>query len=155
MMADFNISNHDRLTGARVAGQGEARARPARPVRRREPSPPRRTGSAVYGRSPAHQKNGDVLSKKRADAHLYLYDQGVVVTGPDDHAAAYEWRTTRVLQHRMSVNGSLVEARYTLIAPDGAATAIGPGSHSLTGRELDRLGVTSLTKGALWHDLKG
>lgn len=89
-----------------------------------------------------------LFSKKWADAHLHLYDQGVVVTGPDDHAAAYEWGTMRVLQHRMSVNGGLVEARYTLIAPDGAATAVGPGSHSLTGRDLERLGVTSLVKGA-------
>ncbi|GGV00216.1 hypothetical protein GCM10010182_16790 [Actinomadura cremea] len=197
LMLDFNISNHTRLAGARVVGQGavaRAGATPQDPRRRREPVrpgpgkarhtkrtvmyfrlgeriDPRRVQGGFVQETTEKAPTGPVteladrhglgawtgytagtkkslFSKKWADAHLYLYDQGVVVTGPDDHAAAYEWTTMRVLQHRMSVNGSLVEARYTLIAPDGAATAIGPGSHSLTGRDLDRLGVTSLTKGA-------
>ncbi|WP_086821587.1 DUF6585 family protein [Allokutzneria sp. NRRL B-24872] len=89
-----------------------------------------------------------LFAKQWADARLYLYQRGVVVAGPDGTESAHAWRTARVLQYRVQVDGALVEARYTLIAPDGTAIAMGPGSHSLTKRHLGELGITELTAGA-------
>lgn len=82
------------------------------------------------------------------DWRLYVYGGGVVVTGRDGFDAVYDWGTTRVVEYRRRVNGSLVDARYTLIDPRGSALNIGPGSRALLKKEKRSLGITELVSGA-------
>ncbi|OEU96347.1 DUF6585 family protein [Streptomyces oceani] len=89
-----------------------------------------------------------MFSRKWEDARLYLYQGGVVVTGPQGHEAAYDWRSTRVLMNRVTVNGGLMEARYTLVDPAGEALAVGPGGPGLLKSQMTRLGINSMVSGA-------
>ncbi|MFJ5725190.1 DUF6585 family protein [Streptomyces sp. NPDC093149] len=79
---------------------------------------------------------------------LYVHTGGLVVSSFDGFEAAYDWPTTRALRYYRRVNGALVNARYTLIAPSGHALNIGPGSRGFLQRQKEQLGITEVVHGA-------
>lgn len=79
---------------------------------------------------------------------LYVYTGGLVVSSFDGFEAAYDWGTTRALRYYRSVNGGLVDARYTLIDPSGNALNIGLGTRTLLKRHKEQFGITELVSGA-------
>ncbi|GAB2786052.1 hypothetical protein [Amycolatopsis magusensis] len=89
-----------------------------------------------------------LFSQRWADARLHFFARGLVITGPDGFEAAYDWASARVLQSITTVNGGVADARYTLIDPGGAAVSIGRGNDLLLARQRDRLGITTLVRGA-------
>ncbi|GAA1363949.1 DUF6585 family protein [Streptomyces beijiangensis] len=94
----------------------------------------------------ANQKGG--FRKRWGDARLHLYENGLIVTAPEGGEWVYRWDSTAaVLQNLRSVGGGLQDSTYTLIGADGAALSIGRGTHGLLRREIDRLGVTSYSRG--------
>ncbi|CAM5337887.1 DUF6585 family protein [Streptomyces pilosus] len=86
--------------------------------------------------------------RKWEGSRLYFFVGGLVITGPGDFAAAYDWRTASVLQSVTSVNGVVQEARYTVFDRSGAAVGLGRGGDMLFPRQHAGLGITSLVKGA-------
>ncbi len=86
--------------------------------------------------------------RKWEGSRLYFFTGGLVVTGPEDFVAAYDWRTASVLQSITTVNGAVQEARYTVFDRSGAAVGIGRGGDMLFPRQHAGLGITSLVKGA-------
>ncbi|MER5638502.1 DUF6585 family protein [Kitasatospora sp. NPDC002227] len=88
------------------------------------------------------------INRKWREHRLHLYTGGLVVIGPDSPPVAYDWTHTRALRYYRTVNGGLIDARYTLIGPDGSALNIGPGARPVPKKLQERLGITSLTRGA-------
>ncbi|MDH6108326.1 hypothetical protein P3T36_004209 [Kitasatospora sp. MAP12-15] len=86
--------------------------------------------------------------RKWREWRLYVHTGGLVVTGTDGFEVAYDWATTRALRYYRTVNGGLVDARYTLIDPNGCALNIGLGTRPFLNRHKEQAGITSLTSGA-------
>ncbi|MET9700895.1 DUF6585 family protein [Streptomyces sp. NPDC006529] len=116
--------------------------------------------AAEHGLGPWSQTfrmNQSRLFTKHNASRLYLYANGVVVTGPQGFRAAYDWETVRVLRYLSTRNGVPWDARYTLIDPHGSAVNIGPGTRVFLKEEKRFLGITSVVQGALflWPDVWG
>ncbi|QLE75710.1 hypothetical protein FGW37_32665 [Streptomyces rectiverticillatus] len=87
------------------------------------------------------------LRRSWGEARLYLYDEGLIVTDPENGEWVYRWESTSVLQNLSTINGAIRDAAYTLVGPDGAALTVGRGIHGLFKRDLAAVGVTSHTRG--------
>lgn len=85
--------------------------------------------------------------KQWGDARLHLYENGLIVTAPENSEWLYRWESTTVLQHLTTLNGKMQDATYTLIGPDGAALTVGRGGNGIFRREYERFGITSYTRG--------
>ncbi len=89
-----------------------------------------------------------MFSRRWEDARLYIFERGLIVTGPEGFQAAYDWASARVLQSITFVNQAVADARYTLIDRSGAAVSIGRGNDLLMPGQRERAGIRSHVKGA-------
>ncbi|MEU9058570.1 DUF6585 family protein [Streptomyces sp. NPDC048430] len=89
-----------------------------------------------------------VFLRRWEGARLYFFHRGLVVTGPEGFSAAYDWGTASVLECVAKADKTVTDARYTVVDRDGAAVGIGRGTDFILPGQRDRLGITSLVKGA-------